>query len=234
MADTMPRPAHETGTVAGGALGPKLAAALRGPGPAAVTAPVPGAVAAVPQPAPAAVSGRAGVLPVGFDVIEDLRGRVAAQLSEESLRGENAALSAADVRQLGLRLVKQVVAEWATHYATTVRLLSGEEEQAIRAAVVDALFRAGRLQPLLDDPAVENILIDGCDQVFVDYVDRPAAPVAPIAGSDSQLVNLINQLARNQGQGERALTPATPNLNLRLADGSRLAASYLVTPARMW
>ncbi|MFD0332182.1 hypothetical protein ACFQZC_38300 [Streptacidiphilus monticola] len=47
-------------------------------------------------------------------------------------------------------------------------------------------------------------------------------------------MNLINQLARNQGQGERALTPATPNLNLRLADGSRLAASYLVTPARMW
>ena len=34
-----------------------------------------------------------------------------------------------------------------------------------------ALFGVGRLQPLLDDPEVENIDINGCDQVFVGYAD---------------------------------------------------------------
>jgi pilus assembly protein CpaF len=127
------------------------------------------------------------------------------------------------------RVVK-VVAAWATDYAISVRLLDRAEELAVRQAVFDAVFRAGRLQPLLDDPGVENIYINGCDDIRADYQDRPPARHPAITASDAELVELINQVARTQGQSERVLTPSTPNLNMRLADGSRLAASYLVTP----
>lgn len=198
----------------------RLIAALGGvPAPAPATGPT-----AVP-PVAAHTAGQ-GLLPVGFEVIAELRGQVAAAMAETGA----AAPTEEDRRQLGLQVVSRVVSRWATDYAATARPLTRDQELAVQRAVFDELFRAGRLQPLLDDPAVENITIQGCDDIVVDYQDRPAARIAPITDSDAALVDLLNQVARTQGQGERVLSPATPMLNLRLLDGSRLAASYLVTP----
>ena len=39
-------------------------------------------------------------------------------------------------------------------------------------AIDAAMFGAGELQALLDDPDVENIDINGCDEVWVTYADR--------------------------------------------------------------
>ena len=181
----------------------------------------PAAVPTVPAPEVA------GVVPVGFEVIAELRAQVASLIAAESA---GQVMAEEDRRQFGLDRVVRVVAQWATDYAATVRPLNKAEELLVRQAVFDAVFRAGRLQPLLDEPGVENIYINGCDDVVVDYQDRPQARHAAIASSDAELVDLVNQVARTQGQSERVLTPSTPNLNMRLADGSRLAASYLVTP----
>lgn len=167
------------------------------------------------------------VLPVGHEVLAELRSRASMKIGEAA--GADASMTEQDRRQRGQSIIMQVVSEWATKYAASGADLTPGQERAVREAVFDELFRAGRLQPLLDDPHVENILIYG-DQVRVDYADRPTRRWDPIAKSDRDLINLINHLARMQGQGERALTPATPNLNLRLADGSRLAASAYVTP----
>lgn len=167
------------------------------------------------------------VLPVGHEVLAELRSRASMKIGEAA--GADASMTEQDRRQRGQSIIMQVVSEWATKFAASGADLTPAQERAVREAVFDELFRAGRLQPLLDDPHVENILIYG-DQVRVDYADRPTRRWDPIAKSDRDLINLINHLARMQGQGERALTPATPNLNLRLADGSRLAASAYVTP----
>ena len=88
-----------------------------------------------------------------------------------------------------------------------------------------ALFGVGRLQPLLDDPDVENIDINGCDDVFVGYADgaRGAAP----AGRRER------RGARRARPGpgrllgldpSRPFDTANPQLDLRLPDGSRLSA----------
>lgn len=167
------------------------------------------------------------VLPVGHEVIAELRSRASMKIGEAA--GADASMTEQDRRQRGQSIIMQVVSEWATKYAASGADLTPEQERAVREAVFDELFRAGRLQPLLDDPHVENIIIYG-NKVRVDYADRPTRTWDPIAKTDRDLINLINHLARMQGQGERALTPATPNLNLRLADGSRLAASAYVTP----
>ncbi len=172
--------------------------------------------------------GGAGLLPVDFTVIGELRGQVATQLAART--AEAGALEVEDREQLGWQLVVETVARWGTDYAATTKPLSKAQESEVAQAVFDDLFRAGRLQPLLNDPGVEDIRICGNDPVEVIYQDRPRAILPPLVASDADLVTLINQLARTQGQGERTLSPAGPTLNMRLVDGSRLTAAYLVTP----
>src|SRR5665648_1279550 len=46
-----------------------------------------------------------------------------------------------------------------------------ETEMGIATAVMAALFGLGRLQPLVDDPDVENIEVDGHDSVWISYAD---------------------------------------------------------------
>ncbi|MFE4599361.1 CpaF family protein [Kitasatospora indigofera] len=184
---------------------------------------VTGPVAPAPRPGSAP-----STLPVAYEQITELRQRVAEQLAQAS--ASSPGMTSADRQQLGLSLVNTVVSAWATDYAAAVRPLSTGDEEAIKSAVFDELFQAGRLQQWLDNPDVENIIIAGHDDVRIDSRDQPARQVGQIAESDAALIELVNQLVRNQGQGERSLTPATPTLNTRLADGSRLAAAAWVTP----
>ncbi|MET9396126.1 CpaF/VirB11 family protein [Kitasatospora sp. NPDC002965] len=188
-------------------------------------------VPAVPAPASAAgtavvpgpvVVGGQDALPVSYDEIVALRGRVAQRLAKAT--ADRPGMSQDDRMQLGQSLVNTEVSLWATDYAATSGPLSQSDEQAVRTAVFEALFQAGRLQPLLNDPDIENILING-DVVEVDYRDRPRRRVPAVADNDAELIELVNQLVRTQGQGERSLTPASPMLNTRLSDGSRLAAT---------
>ncbi|MFD6967193.1 CpaF family protein [Streptomyces sp. NPDC059949] len=168
-----------------------------------------------------------GIVPVGYEVIAELRSQASGRISEAA--AAETGMSDQDRRQLGRSIINEVVSQWASKYAATGTSFTPAQEAQLKKAVFDELFQAGRLQPLLDDPNVENILING-DKVRVDYADRPSRKWDPIAPTDKDLIALINQLSRMQGQGERALTPATPNLNMRLADGSRVAASAWVTP----
>jgi Flp pilus assembly CpaF family ATPase len=163
-----------------------------------------------------------GALPVGLDVIAELRQAVSRALVDEI--GDRA-LPEASQRELGRALVTRHVASWSTAYARTARVpLTPDQEEAVRQAVYAALFRAGPLQPLLDDDRVENIVIDA-GRVWLDYADAPRVQAPPVAGSDAELVDLVNALAARAGLSERALTPATPQTDFRLPDGSRVAAS---------
>src|SRR5919201_6930205 len=92
------------------------------------------------------------------------------------------------------------------------------------AAVHAALYGVGRLQPLLDDPMVENIDINGCDRVFVGYDDGREVLLEPVAESDDELVELVQTLAAYSGLSSRPFDTANPQLDLRLPDGSRLSA----------
>src|SRR3546814_15348325 len=48
---------------------------------------------------------------------------------------------------------------------------SSAAQAALAQAVFDSLFRLGRLQPLVDDDRVENIIIAGHDNVMLELVD---------------------------------------------------------------
>ncbi len=107
---------------------------------------------------------------------------------------------------------------------------SAGEEYQVAEAVMAALFGLGRLQPLIDDPGVENVEINGHDQVWVSYADGREERAAPVADSDAELIELLQLLAARTGNAERTFSTANPRLHLRLDDGSRLAAMAWTTP----
>ncbi|MCB2175755.1 MAG: CpaF/VirB11 family protein [Actinomycetales bacterium] len=105
-----------------------------------------------------------------------------------------------------------------------------EAEMAVAAGVMAALFGLGRLQPLVDDPDVENIEVDGHDSVWISYADGRDRRGPAVADSDEELIELLQLLAARSGSDERTFTSAHPTLHLRLEDGSRLAAMAWTTP----
>ena len=98
------------------------------------------------------------------------------------------------------------------------------EEEELAYGIHAALYGVGRLQPLLDDPEVENIDINGFDQVYVGYSDGREELHAPVADSDEDLIELVQVLAANVGLSSRPFDSANPQLDLRLPDGSRMSA----------
>jgi len=92
-------------------------------------------------------------------------------------------------------------------------------------AIDSAMYKAGELQELLDDPDVENIDINGCDEVWVTYADgRGKVRVGAIAATDDDLIQIVQNLAAYASMNARPFTRANPELDLRLPDGSRLSA----------
>lgn len=107
---------------------------------------------------------------------------------------------------------------------------SVQHEFSIADGVMDAIFGMGRLQPLIDDPSVENIEVNGHDHVWIAYADGREVRGEPVASSDAELIDLVQALVTRTGQAERSFSTASPVLHLRLDDGSRLTAMAWVTP----
>lgn len=90
----------------------------------------------------------------------------------------------------------------------------------LAARVRDDVWGAGPLQPLLDDPAVTDVLVNGPDDVWVDR-DGRLGRTALRLGSTADVRALAVRLAAAAGQ---RLDDASPVVDARLADGTRLHA----------
>ena len=163
-------------------------------------------------------------------LVRELREVASRELSEQ-LRARPG-LSADSQRELARALIAQRVASWSDRQATT----SGQpppdpvQEAQLADAVLAAIFGLGRIQPLVDDPGIENVDISGCDRVWIEYADGRIEPGAPVADSDTALVELLQSFATYLGQTTRSFSTAHPTLRLKLPDGSRLTAIMAVTP----
>ncbi|CAO5240101.1 pilus assembly protein CpaF [Frankia sp. AgKG'84/4] len=181
----------------------------RGPGWAAMTAGGPG------------LSGLIGVI----------RERVAVELSAVVRDGQvGAGWPVADQRAFAAGLVADMLRTNAEQALTAGRsMLSATEEEQVGRTVLDGLFALGGLQPLLDDPRIENINCNGCDVVWVRYADGQRLRMPPVAASDEDLIELVRTVAARSGMEERRFDRASPRLNMQLPDGSRLFAAMAVT-----
>ncbi|HET9173568.1 MAG TPA: ATPase, T2SS/T4P/T4SS family [Actinospica sp.] len=160
---------------------------------------------------------------------QEVGDRIAEQRRVDQLSGLPP-MTAQDERQFARAVIGQVLSEHAHGEMTSGRRPpTAEDEEALAAGIHAALFGVGRLQPLLDDPDIENIDVNGCDRVFVSYADGREAMVEPIAETDEEMVELIQILGAYSGLSSRPFDSANPQLDLRLPDGSRLSAVMDVT-----
>jgi pilus assembly protein CpaF len=97
-------------------------------------------------------------------------------------------------------------------------------EAATSEAIYARMYGAGRLQQLLDDTSIENIDINGCDEVWIRRADGTKEQGEPVAATDEELIELIQTLAAYAGRSSRPFDAANVELDLRLPDGSRLSA----------
>lgn len=166
-------------------------------------------------------------------LLRRLREEVADALSKQ--RREDAAsglppMTSEDERQFARALISRVLEAHArTEIAAGRSPMSSADEAELADGIHAALYGVGRLQPLLDDPEVENIDINGYDNVFVGYANGDERRMPPVADSDDELVELVQVLGAYSGLTSRPFDTANPQLDLRLPDGSRLSAVMGVT-----
>jgi len=135
------------------------------------------------------------------------------------------AMSGEDERQFARAVIARVLDAHARGEMASGRTPpTPQDEEEISAGIHAALYGVGRLQPLLDDPDVENVDINGYDNVFVQYGDGREERWGPVAESDDELVELVQILGAYSGLTSRPFDAANPQLDLRLPDGSRLSA----------
>lgn len=171
---------------------------------------------------------------IDYQVVRTLQKRVAdmqmADRRSRAAQGEQER-SSADEQQQAQSIIKQVVA-----WHMQERLGAGEElpdptyDARLRAAIFAAIYGAGELQELLEDPLVENIDINGFHEVWVSYAgeDWPRR-WRPVAASNEHLVSIVSNLGSYAGMNARPFSTSTPELDVRLADGSRLSAVMVAT-----
>jgi Flp pilus assembly CpaF family ATPase len=155
---------------------------------------------------------------------EEVADVLARQRRQDAVDGI-AQMTAEDERQFARAVIGRVLEGWARQELAAGRVPpDSQEEQELADGIHAALFGVGRLQPLLDDPQVENIDINGCDRVFVGYADGREVMMPPVAETDEELIELVQILGAYSGLASRPFDTANPQLDLRLPDGSRLSA----------
>lgn len=170
------------------------------------------------------------------DAADVLRARLRVELSSR-LAGRAASRAGGQTDSsggLGRAGAEAVLVEAAEAHTRDVLGTGGvvvepELERRVIVEVLDEMFGFAGLQPLLDDPQVENINVNGADRVFVRYADGQRDRLAQVASSDAELVELIRDLAARSGVEERRFDRGAPGVSFALPDGSRAFAVMAVT-----
>jgi pilus assembly protein CpaF len=97
-------------------------------------------------------------------------------------------------------------------------LLSLEERERIVREIQDEVFGLGPLEPLLADPSVCDVLVNGHKDVYVERAGKLSRTVARFK-DDSHLMRIIEKIVSSVG---RRVDETTPMVDARLADGSRV------------
>jgi pilus assembly protein CpaF len=94
---------------------------------------------------------------------------------------------------------------------------SGLDEQGLVNLAVNELAKFGALQPLLDDPSIEEIWMNAPDRVFVARSGR--SELTDIALEAHQVRHLVERMLQSTG---RRIDASSPFVDASLPDGSRL------------
>jgi len=144
-----------------------------------------------------------------FELKSQIHTKLLNSLSPEELR----ALNSDGMRgQIGVA-VEKLVAEEA------VPLTLAERERLIEE-VLDEVFGLGPLEPLLKDPSISDIMVNGFDNVYIERSGRMVE--TNVRFKDTAHVRMIiDRIVSNIG---RRIDDSSPIVDARLEDGSRVCA----------
>ena len=199
-----------------------IAAVAEAPAAKAVEKPAAQAVAVKPNPTPqprAPKTGGDGMtreqrrekklidlrLEMHTKLLEDLNLGAIEQASEADLRREIAAICTDGLQEMGMVLNKQ-------------------ERELLFSEMYDEVTGLGPLEPLLKEDAVNDILINGPHQIFVER-DGILSLSTVRFRDDKHLLRVIDKIVSAVG---RRVDESNPYVDARLADGSRFNA--MVSP----
>jgi pilus assembly protein CpaF len=107
------------------------------------------------------------------------------------------------------------IAAWVDREAA---LLDPQTREELVRRVRERSFGLGPLQPLLDDPAVDEVMVSGTRGVWVERAGRVEAAGVRFA-SEAELRDVIERILAPLG---RRVDDASPMVDARLPDGSRV------------
>jgi pilus assembly protein CpaF len=125
-----------------------------------------------------------------------------------------------DEEGLVRRLALEVAAQYTSTAASKGLPRLDAEPETVARRVVDDVLGWGPLASLMADPAVEEIFVNGPDDIWVVQAGRPKERVAARFQDAGDLQRFFNRKLDRAG-GHRGLNAKTPWADGRLEDGSR-------------
>ncbi|MEM1044796.1 MAG: CpaF family protein [Pseudomonadota bacterium] len=196
------------------ALRPSLPDAAAPPPPVVVETPAPveekpqvKAVEAAPPPAPE-------IKPVPSEKMIDVKARIHHKLIED--------LNLVALDRLSRSEVMDEVRDYVGEYAKQERLaLNVAETDDLVENIVDEMMGLGPLEPLLADPTISDILINGHENCFVERSGM-LQPIKIPFKDEAHLLRIINKIVSAVG---RRIDESYPTCDARMSDGSRFNAA---------
>jgi pilus assembly protein CpaF len=166
------------------------------------------------QRAVVAAPAAGGALPdVAPDVFHDLKGELHHRIVD--------ALDLAAFEKLAPeRRRDELRAVLASEVARSELPLNAIERERMVQELLDELTGLGPLEPLLADPTIADILVNGFGTVYIERSGR--LELTPIRfGSNEHLMQIVNRIVSRVG---RRVDETSPMVDARLPDGSRVNA----------
>jgi len=121
--------------------------------------------------------------------------------TDEELRREVSAISREGLAELGI-------------------VLNASDQEQVIQDLLDEVTGLGPLEPLLRDPTINDILVNGSQQIFVERAGK--LELTPVKFKDEKhLARVIDKIVSAVG---RRVDESSPYVDARLADGSRFNA----------
>ena len=148
---------------------------------------------------------------LNFKVYQELKSSVHRDLLNKVDLERVATVRDERTRAQALSVIQELVANLQTP-------MSGRERERLSLEVLDEVFGLGPLEPLLQDPTINDILVNGHNQV---YIERAGIlEECNIRFKDNaHLMHIIDKIVSDIG---RHVDESSPMVDARLADGSRV------------
>ncbi len=151
------------------------------------------------------------------ELLAEVRRRIQAQMTPSQIE---------DPSEQDLRLAEGIIeplVESALRQARQNGARMTQDAGDMKRQIVDEIFGFGPLAPYLADEEIEEIIVNGPDDVWIIHATRGKEKTGARFRGPQEVLNFVNRAA-SATSGGRWLDRANPKLDARMRDGSRLHA----------